>query len=74
MIVNIFLKRGKRHLLDASYVLSMGIYKILHATLKKRNREDDIRDRILEQVSVSLWNNSCVVALYSWSFYQKRFF
>lgn len=46
-------------------MLSLGMYVSLCVILKERNREDDIRDRILEQVSVNLWNNSCVVSLYS---------
>lgn len=31
---------------------------ILNVILKKRNREDDLRNIILEQISFSLWNNS----------------
>lgn len=35
-----------------------GIQVILDVILKNRNRKDDLRDIILEQVSFNLWNNS----------------
>lgn len=40
--------------------------------LERENQGDDVRDRILEQVIINLWNNSSVVSLYSLGFYHQE--